>query len=46
MEEEKELVLLSVGEEQIGGGIRIKKSEGGGVVRIDVDPYIIRVGME
>ena len=28
------------------GGIPIKKSERGGVVKRDADPYIIRVGIE
>ena len=46
MEGEKESVLPSVREEQIGGGIHIKKREQGGVVKGDVDPYIIRVGIK
>ena len=29
-----------------GGGVRIKKREQGGVVKRNVDPYIIRVGIE
>ena len=29
-----------------GGGIHIKKRERGGVVKRDVDPYIIRVGIK
>ena len=28
------------------GGIHIEKREGGGVVKRDVDPYIISVGIE
>ena len=39
----KKSVMLSIGEEQIGGGIHIEKRERGGVVKKDVDPYIIRV---
>ena len=46
MEEEKESVLPSVGEEQIGGSVHIKKREQGGVVKKDVDSYIIRVGIK
>ena len=46
MEEEKESVLPSVGEEQIWGGVHIKKWLRRGVVRRDVDPYIITVGIE
>ena len=42
MEGEKESVVPSVGEERIGG-IHIEKRERGGVVKRDVDPYIIRV---
>ena len=42
MEGEKESVLPSVGEERIGR-IHIEKRERGGVVKRDVDPYIIRV---
>ena len=45
MEGEKESVLPFVGEERIGG-IHIKKRERGGVVKRDVDPYIIRVGIK
>ena len=45
MEGEKESVLRFVGEERIGG-IHIKKRERGGVVKRDVDPYIIRVGIK
>ena len=45
MEGEKESVLPSIGEERIGG-IHIKKTERGGVVKKDVDPYIIRVGIK
>ena len=44
MEGEKESVLPSVAEEQIGGGGEyIEKREQGGAVKRDVDPYIIRV---
>ena len=48
IEGEKESVLPSIGEEQIGrgGGIHIKKRERGGVVKRDVDPYMIRVGIK
>ena len=45
MEGEKESVLPSVGEERIGGHIH-EKRERGGVVKRDVDPYIIRVGIK
>ena len=45
MEEEKESVLPSVGEQQIGG-IHIKKREQRRVVKRDVDSYIIRVGIK
>ena len=45
MEGEKELVVPSVGEEQIGG-VHIKKRQRGGVAKRDVDPYIIRVGIK
>ena len=45
MEGEKESVLPSVGEERIGG-VHIKKRERGGVVKRNVDPYIIRVGID
>ena len=45
MEGEKESVLSFVGEERIGG-IQIKKRQRGEVVKRDVDPYIIRVGIE
>ena len=45
MEGEKESVLPSVGEERIGG-VHIKKRERGGVVKRDVDPYIVRVGIK
>ena len=46
IEGEKKSVLPSVGEEQIGGDIHIKKRERRGVVKRDVDPYIIRVGIK
>ena len=47
MEREKESVLPSVGEECIGGGgAYTLRRERGGVVKRDVDPYIIRVGIE
>ena len=42
MEVEKESVLPSVGEE----GVHIKKRHRGGVVKRDVDPYIIIVVIE
>ena len=45
MEGEKESVLPSVGEERIGG-VHIKKWHRGGVVKRDVDSYIIRVGIK
>ena len=45
MEVEKESVLSSIGEEQIVGNVHIKKRERG-VVKRDVDPYIIRVGIK
>ena len=45
MEGEKESVVTSVGEERIEG-IHIEKRERGGVVKRDVDPYIIRVSEE
>ena len=38
--------MPSVKEEQIGGGIHIKKRERGGVAKRDVDPHIIRVGIK
>ena len=43
MVREKELVLPSAGEEQMGSG-NITKREQGGVVWRSVDPYIIKVG--
>ena len=46
MEGEKESVLPSVGEEQIRGAYTLRKRERGGVVKRDVDPYIIRVGIK
>ena len=46
MEGENESVLPSVGEERIGGGVHIKKREQGGVVKRNVDPYIIRARIE
>ena len=46
MEGEKESVLPSVGEERIGGGEHIQEWHRGGVVKRDVDPYIIRVKIE
>ena len=46
MEGEKESVLPSVGEEQIGRGAYTLRRERGGVVKRDVDPYIIRVGIK
>ena len=46
MKGEKESVLPFVGEERIGGGIHVKKREQEGVVKRDVDPYIIRVGIK
>ena len=42
---EKESVLPSVGEESMGG-VHIEKREQGEVVKRDVDPYIIRVGIK
>ena len=45
MEGEKESVPPSVGDERIGGK-HIKKRERGGVVKRDVDSYIIRVGIK
>ena len=45
MEGEKESVLPSVREERIGGGVHTKKRERGGFVKRNVDPYIIRVGI-
>ena len=45
MEGEKESVLPSVGEERIGG-VHIKKRERGKVVKRDVDPCIIGVGIK
>ena len=46
MEGEKDSVLPFVGKEQIGGSVHIKKRERRGVVKRDVDPYIIRVGIK
>ena len=46
MEGEKESVLPSVGKERIRGGVHIEKKERGGVVKRDVNPYIIRVWIE
>ena len=45
MEGEKEWVLPSVGEERIGG-ILIEKRERRGVVKRDVNPFIIRGGIK
>ena len=45
LEEKRESVLISVGEERIGG-VYIRKRERREVVKRDVDPYIIRVGIK
>ena len=45
MEGEKESILPSVWKEQIEG-VHIKKREQEGVIKRDVDPYIIRVGIK
>ena len=45
MEGEKESVLPSFEEEQIGG-IHIKKRKRRRVVKRDVDPYMVRVGIK
>ena len=46
VEGEKELVVPSVGEYQIGWGMHIKKREQRGVAKREVDLYIIRVGIK
>ena len=46
MEGEKESVLPSVGEERIGGGAYTLRNDTEEELLRDVDPYIIRVGIE
>ena len=47
MEKKKESVLLSLGEERIvGWGVHHKKIDRGGIVKRDIDPYIVRVGIK
>ena len=46
MEGGKESALPSIEVERIGGSVHIKKRERGGVVKRDVDSYMIKVGIK